>query len=253
MNAMLRIFKAAPVKAGFICLLVALWVVGCKLSSDGSSDGHFSGLYRGADGKAFLSPANSGALVSELQFVQSDDYFRAVDNNGGKYVGSITQVSDTEAVFSLEGTTKEGTPVNIDGRIIRSGNSGSLSGTWKEPSRNCTLAGVLIIEVTESGDVIVPVTIQSPVTEIYTSSTQSYTATGGSGEYTWWADNNAFGSIAVKDSRQNEIQYVTGTNVGTVVLSVRDYKNSNNSDFVRVTIVAPEPEEEVEPPPTPGS
>jgi hypothetical protein len=115
-------------------------VCGCESGgSDGGSDGtsaasvNFSGRYT-RDG-APLPDQNSGARVTRMDVSQSGSSLSATDNNGKSFSGSIGESnSDGSFPFNLEGQTTDGQPVVISGQFRASGQQGTMSGTWYEPS-----------------------------------------------------------------------------------------------------------------------
>ncbi len=133
------------------CLLVSSFAfLGCEIGSSDSAvrnmNVNFSGLYDAKDATTpFVSPANSGALVTRLNLRQNGDQLEAIDNNDIVFRGTLNDPSgdsgSATAGFMLEGHTTAGNSVTISGTLSGSGTTAEMKGTWIEPDRYCNLLG----------------------------------------------------------------------------------------------------------------
>src|SRR5690606_16763717 len=64
---------------------------------------------------------------------QSGDRLNAVDNQGGRWNGSIGRADAGLATFNLKGATSSGAEVILTGTIVVNGTDATLTGTWVEP------------------------------------------------------------------------------------------------------------------------
>ncbi len=113
---------------------LSLLQIGCDIQSGDevtrNVSVNVSGVYRNGDG---IPTRQSGAKVSSINLSQSGDQLFGVDNNGGRWEGSIGRADGDTASFTLKGQTNTGAKVVITGTIRVSGNSGTMTGTWIEP------------------------------------------------------------------------------------------------------------------------
>jgi hypothetical protein len=144
---------------------LSLLQVGCDIESGDdvtrNVSVNVSGVYRNGDG---IPTRQSGAKVSSINLTQSGDQLYGVDNNGGRWEGSIGRADAGTATITLKGQTSAGAKVVITGNIRVSGNTGTMSGTWIEPG----LTG----DVFATGDVV-----PSPTATPTTNGTPGATAT----------------------------------------------------------------------------
>ncbi|HOW96399.1 MAG TPA: hypothetical protein P5567_10345 [Kiritimatiellia bacterium] len=147
----------------------------------------FSGFYQGygSNGTQMVVPPNSGTEVTLLNLRQNGDQLEAIDNNGIVFRGTLGNLVDTTASFTLEGRTTVGQAVTISGTLNGSGTEGTMRGTWIEPSQYSTLSAKAVINPSPTnteGEVDI-----SPSSANLTANqqTQTFTASGGTESYTW--------------------------------------------------------------------
>ena len=131
---------------------------GCEVGSVDdvvpSSSGNFSGLYAGPSGSPLVAH-NSGNAVNSLNLSQYGNQLQAVDNNGILFKGTLGDIVNSSATFSLDGTSTAGAQANISGTLHASGSTASMVGTWTEPSIYSAVNGTASIT---------PIPTNSPVT-----------------------------------------------------------------------------------------
>jgi len=109
-----------------------------------SVNARIEGIYRNSEtnqnGGRFVS-ANTGNSVNFLNVRQAGDQLEAIDNNGIIFRGTIGNVSDNAASFSLEGNTTAGNAVLISGNVEIGSGQGTMRATWIEDSLFGTVYG----------------------------------------------------------------------------------------------------------------
>ena len=198
----------------------------------------FSGFYD--NGGSPLTTEQTGAKVTELNLRQTGDRLEAVDNNGIIFKGTLGEVSldssgQASSIFDLNGRTTANGDVTISGTIIGQQNQGVMHGTWIEPTLfgSFLAKGTISTITTNNGggggstngtsDVGISPTSASLTSS---SSTRSFTASGGSGSYTWRVSNSGIGSV--NPTTGNTVTY-TRSSTGTNTLIVTDANDSGNS------------------------
>lgn len=202
---------------------------------------NFSGFYVGRNNGVLVS-ANSGKPITTLDLRQNGDRLEAVDNNGRIWRGSLGEVQGGSSSFELNGQTTDGTEATFSGSITSSdGGSadtgsvsnaeGTMQGTYIEPNRFATFYGTATIPGSSGGDngggdgtslTINPSTDQT----ITAASGQiTFTASGGSGSYTWNRSNSTLGSLNATTG--SSVTYTrSGTAAGTQTITLSDGTNT---------------------------
>jgi hypothetical protein len=110
---------------------------GCEVGSADNvipnSEANFSGNYANPNGGAMVT-RNSGSAVTSLNISQFGNQLNAVDNNGILFKGTLGDVVNSAAAFTLEGSTTAGAPVTVNGNLSGSGSTATMNGVWAEPS-----------------------------------------------------------------------------------------------------------------------
>ncbi|MBP7829890.1 MAG: hypothetical protein KA248_08235 [Kiritimatiellae bacterium] len=162
---------------------VFLALCGCEV---GSADSvvrmvavDFSGFYQGtgSNGTQMVSPANSGDEVTLLNLRQNGDQLEAIDNNGIVFRGTLGNLVDTTASFTLEGRTTVGRSVTISGTLSGEGTDGTMRGTWIEPNQYSTLYAEAVINPSPTNN---PVGTYTLTVTINPSGAGSVSPSGGS-------------------------------------------------------------------------
>ncbi len=224
--------------------LLALGLAACDMNSVDSTsavvsttDGtvyNFSGLYMNPENDSSTNGAvplvypnetgnrPSGQAITSLRLLQYGNVLEAYDSANQTWSGKISTVQKVDskgtATFSLQGRTTAGIGVEVAGTMVYADQQSTMDATWIEPS----FYGTLIAQATVS-----PATTNTPVSDLTISptsvslsssnSTTIFTATGGTGSYTW-SHNNSCGKLSA----------TTGSSITYTWLSV-------GTDYVTVT------------------
>ncbi|MBP7829889.1 MAG: hypothetical protein KA248_08230 [Kiritimatiellae bacterium] len=198
--------RTACIALGLVAALVPLVLYslcGCEV---GSADSvvrmlgiDFSGFYQGtgANGTGMVSPPNSGDEVTLLNLRQNGDQLEAVDNNGIVFRGTLGNLVDTTASFTLEGRTTIGRSVTISGTLNGEGTDGTMRGTWIEPNQYSTLYAVGTINPSPTG-VVGEITISPDGDTLYSNqNSRVFTCNDtGSSPFTWTVGNSSRGGVS---------------------------------------------------------
>ena len=208
---------------------------GCDLDSSDDVVRNVGVDYTGqySNGGAPIISRNTGENITSLNLRQNGSGLEAVDNHGIVFRGSISQVIDGEANFTLKGRTTAGAEGTISGILRANGTSGTISGTWVESTvfGDVTATGSIrgTIDAApgdggtnppDPGNGITTLSLSpSGTVSIATGASQTFTATGGSGSYSWAIGNSGIGSV--NRTSGTSVTY-TASAAGTQTLSVND-------------------------------
>ena len=175
--------------------------VGCDVQSGDDvvreTQINIAGFYTNPEGELVVS-GNSGARITSFNIMQNGDRLEAIDNNGIIFRGNIGSDSNTEASLVLEGATSTGVKATITGKVTGSGTSGTLSGTWIEPTRYGVVFGkatIASISTNDNSTATLAITPSGSIT-LAVNSSRSFTASGGSKNYTWSVSNSQLGFLS---------------------------------------------------------
>ena len=238
----MNIFRIAALRTLAVALtlpLLALAVAGCDIESVDSTTAvpsdnagtiyNFSGLYMSPDtGTNGVMPLvypfegnshPSGALITFLRLLQYGSVLEAYDSAGKTWAGSISGIAGSTASFSLTGSTTAGQPVEIAGTMNYVSQKSTMDATWIEPG----YFGSIFAEATVS-----PATTNTPVSDLSISPTsatlstnvptQTFTVSGGNGNYTW-SHTGSCGTLS--DDSGSSIIYAR-ISAGSDVVTVSD-------------------------------
>lgn len=212
---------------------MSVFLAGCEVGSPDTTTRQVGisvdGLYAGTLTDGRLTSRNSGTAVTQFNLRQAGASLEATDNNGIRFAGSINGETASRAPFTLEGRTTAGTVVNIVGTINVSGTSATMTGSWVEPS--------LIGDVQASASVstnappVSSLTI-SPSGSIHLApgSSRSFSASGGSGSYTWSVASSSLGSLS--SSTGTSVNY-TASSAGTQTVTVQSGSSSQTTTVIQ--------------------
>ncbi|MDD2240423.1 MAG: hypothetical protein PHO14_04540 [Kiritimatiellae bacterium] len=234
---LLRPPALGPLAAAVAFSLLALGLGACDIgstdstsavvSNDGGSIYDFSGLYasvsnstetnNGANTLVYPSNRQSGKMLTWLRLLQYGSVLEGYDNAGMNWEGSISSLSGSTAQFNLQGRTTTGAAVEITGALRYADQSSTMDATWIEPG----FAGSIFARATVSpaitntpvGDVTI-----DPQSATLSSTTDpiTFTATGGSGNYSW-THNSSCGKLSATTGSQIQYEFVsTGNDTLTV-------------------------------------
>lgn len=177
-----------------IAALAGAGLVGCEIGSPDTVIREVglvvAGFYANSGGN--LVSENSGAPIETLNLIQNGDDLQGVDNNGKVFRGTVMAVAGTAASIQLTGRTTSGAEGTIQATIDSSGGTATMRGTWIEASLFGTVYGTASVP-TNGGGGSIAISGASSVTN---NSATTYTASGGSGTYTWTVSSSSLGTIA---------------------------------------------------------
>lgn len=216
MKTNLGMVTAAAVGAG-----VLLGVVGCELGSPDRTERqvgvNIAGFYSGQLAEGRIASSNSGAPVTTLNLRQSGASLEGQDNNGRRFAGAINGETENRVPFTLEGQTTTGARVTVIGAVNISGTTATMSGTWVEADRTANVLASTTVS-TNAPPSGLSITPAGPLT-LGTSASQSFTANGGSGTFSWSLSNAGLGSLSASTGRT--VTY-TASGAGTQTVSASD-------------------------------
>lgn len=227
-------FTIGLVLAACSMLSSLVFLAGCNVSNGDevvrNVDTDYSGFYTNPNGNVVGTV--SGASISSLDLIQTGDRLQAVDNNGQIFRGSISRSNEGSATFSMEGTTTSGIKGIIAGSLTGSGTSGTMRGNYVEDNLFSTVFGTASIpgaNTNSTGNATTTLTI-SPSGNITLASggTRTFTASGGSGTYSWVVSNSTVGRV---NPTTGATTTYTALTAGTQTVTV-----SNNGATASTTI-----------------
>jgi hypothetical protein len=134
--------------AGMLGLLVFGLLPGCEVGTPSDAapvaNGNFSGNYVGSS-NANLVARSSGSAVTSMVISQFGNQLEGVDNNGILFKGTIGDILNATATFTLTGSSTAGAAVTINGNLRASGTTATLTGVWTEPSFYSSIYGTASI------------------------------------------------------------------------------------------------------------
>ena len=181
----------------------------------------------------------SGQLITSLRLLQYGSVLEAYDSANQVWSGRISALQGGTATFSLSGRTTAGQTVELAGTLVYADSSSTMDASWIEPS----FYGTLSAQATVS-----PATTNSPsptndwdsvsmepggtVNLNTNSTTQVFTADGGSGSYNWTLSTTSFGRLDVYSGES--VTYTANGTTGTAVLRVYDTSDNSNDDSTTI-------------------
>lgn len=221
---------------------VFLAITGCEI---GSADSvvrtvtiDFTGYYEGniQDGDtAYLTSRNSGARVRYMMLRQNGDQLEAIDNNQLVFRGTLGNVIESTATFTLEGSTTVGNPVTISGSLSETGErTSTIQGTWIEPEFYAIFSGRGTINPSPTNQPS-QLTLNTSSTSIKTNATVTLMASGAS-RYDWSASGSASGNLASTSTSTGNNSWSSTGSAGTVTITVRDADNTSRTASVTITV-----------------
>ena len=220
----------------FSSLTSLLMLAACSIEDSDSTvravPVNFSGFY--SNNNNAITTQNSGNTVTSLDLIQNGDGLEGIDNNGHVFRGTLGQVaSDNSATFTLEGRTTANQSVIINGTLSGEGTSATMRGSWIEPSLFGAVFATATINPIDDGDnnetntTAFAVSPSGPVS-LATGASQTFTASGGSGSFTWSVSSSALGTLSATSGAS--VRY-TAINDGTQTVSATD-----GTDTINVTV-----------------
>jgi hypothetical protein len=208
-------------------LLSFLAGIGCELDSADSVVREVGvtvqGYYTHPDGGRIVG-RNSGAAITSLDIRQSGDQLEAIDNNNQVFRGTIGNASQNNASYTLEGYTTSGKLGTMSGMFELSGSQATMRGTWIEDDFYSTIYATATVPTNGGGGTAVKIS-PSSATLTSTNATQGFSASGGTGSYTWSLANN---SGTINSTTGSSVTY-TRTGSGNNTITVTDSKGQSAS------------------------
>ncbi len=206
------------------------------------------GFYTHSDPGSKMVQRTSGADVTSLNLSQSGDQLQAFDNNGVFFSGTIGKVTDTNlATFIIEGKSTIGQSATISGTISVDGTTATMRGTWIEPSLASAVFAVATVPTNapppaaETNDVVA--LSQTLVSIEANGGTTSFSATGGTGDYTWRVSSTSLGNFTSISGPRNGSAEYRASRTGNNTVTVTDGTGQSASALVQQTT------DPVDPPP----
>ena len=219
---------------------------GCKTDSPESIvrevNLFIGGFYRHPTGDNFMVPRTSGQPISSMNLIQSGDQLNAFDNHGFLYQGTIGRVLDgSQASITLQGQSTAGNNATISGIVVVSGNTATMEGTWLEDALASPVFAQALVPTNApaqspnnggGGDVGV-----SPASTTLDADggTQTFSASGGSGDFTWSLLDSGLGTIISVSGSRNESATYSALAVGTQTITARDSRGDIDSSTISQT------------------
>lgn len=120
---------------------------GCEVGNPNTvevtANGNFSGRY--SNGSSPMVNNNSGNAINTLALNQAGNQLEAVDNNGILFKGTLGDILNASASFTLNGVTTAGQTVAVNGTLRASGTTATMTGIWVEPGVYSSIYGTASI------------------------------------------------------------------------------------------------------------
>jgi hypothetical protein len=196
------------------------------------------GFYRHPNDGNFMVPRTSGQPITSMNLIQSGDQLNAFDNHGFLYRGTIGRVLDgTQASITLEGQSTAGNAATINGIVVVSGNTATMEATWLEDALASPVFGQALVPTNapsqppDGGNEDVEISPAS-VTLNAGGGTQTFTASGGSGDFTWALIDSGLGGITSITGSRSQTAVYSAQGVGTQTITVRDVNGDGDSSSI---------------------
>ena len=236
----LRIHALRPLAAAAAFSLFVLGLAACDIGSTDSTSAvvsdnagkiyDFSGLYMsvsnsadsedGVNALVYPLRRQSGKTLTWLRLLQYGAVLEGYDNAGLSWEGKISSVTtEGTASFTLSGKTTAGAAVEIIGSLQnKNSTNATMDAAWLEPSFSGSIfaqATVSPVATNSPSGADVSVDPKSAILSS-TSGPKTFTATGGSGSYSW-SHNSGCGTLSATTGSQIQYEYVS---IGNDTLTV---------------------------------
>ncbi len=209
------------------CLAAAWWLVACEIDSADTVhrdvDIYVAAVYRHPDAGSHLVQNNSGQPIDQLDLRQDGDDLEAIDNNGSIYRGTIGQVDNGTASFTLEGANSIGNKATISGTISVSGSSATMRGTWIEATLYSTVYGVATVPSNKVCNLVLAVSDNT----VTNGQVVILTVANGTSPFSWSSSGPGNLGADSTSGNSNVFEY-TGTNQAATI-TVTDSRNCSGS------------------------
>lgn len=183
---------------------------------------NYSGLYlpAGTNFSVLVFPTNrqSGVTLTWLRLLQYGTVLEGYDNANKTWTGKISGIREGNASFTLEGATTAGNAVTLAGSLRYAEQSSTMDAAWIEPGFSGSIFARAAVSAPTTNTPITSLNIAPTSATLSTGNpTRTFTASGGSGSYTWSHSNASCGSLSATTG--NSITY-TRLAAGTDTLTV---------------------------------
>lgn len=242
----MNIFRTPRARAFAVALAFPVFVLlaGCDVDSVDSTTSvlsdnsgtiyNFAGLYmhRSYDSASTNGPPPlvypngagnrpSGKLITSLRLLQYGSVLEAYDSASQTWSGSISALQGGTATFSLRGRTTAGLSVEIAGTMVYAAQQSTMDASWIEPAYYGTLAAKATVPPAATNSPVTGLSI-SPKSVTLNSGdfTEVFTASGGSGSYTWEVSSLTLGSVS--PATGSSVTYTSTKVPGSNIITLRD-------------------------------
>lgn len=217
---------------GAAAALLLTTIAGCEI---GSPDEvvrevgiNISGFYANSNGR--LVSQNSGAPIVNMNLIQNGEQLQGIDNNGRVFRGRVVAASSSSASITLEGRTSTGVSGVIQATVDVSGGLATMRGTWIEASLYGIVYGQATVPTNQGGGGgNLAINPSGSITVARNSST-TFTASGGTGSYSWSVANPSLGSI---NGSGSSVIYLAGNIAGTQTVRVSSGGQTRSTTVVQ--------------------
>ena len=163
----------------------------------------------------------SGKLITSLRLLQYGSVLEAYDSAGQTWSGSISSLQGGTATFSLRGRTSAGLSVEIAGTMVYADQSSTMDASWIEPAYYGTLSAKATVPPANTHSPVSGLSI-SPKSVTLNSAdfTEVFSASGGSGSYTWEVSSLTLGSVS--PTTGSSVTYTSTKVPGQNIITLRD-------------------------------
>ncbi len=220
------------VRVAGVAIMLLVAAAGCEV---GSPDEvvrevgiNISGFYANGDGR--LVSKNSGAPIINMNLIQNGEQLQGIDNNGRVFRGRVVSSSSSSASITLEGRTSSGVSGVIQATVDVSGNLATMRGTWIEASLYGIVYGQATVPTNQGGGGGTLTINPSGTITVLRGSSTTFTASGGSGSYSWSVGNPSLGSI---NGSGSSVIYLAGNVAGTQTVRVTSGGQTKSTTVVQ--------------------
>ncbi|MGD9781503.1 MAG: hypothetical protein AB7V14_05030 [Kiritimatiellia bacterium] len=189
----------------------------------------------------------SGIVLTWLRLLQYGSALEGYDNANQTWTGSISAQNGAVASFTLSGKTSAGTSVEIVGTLSSSSSSSSAATTTSNGATQVSASSATMdaswLETGFSGSIFAKATTSPATSNANTrlsidpsgaslnsnDVTQVFTASGGTGSYTWTLSSTNYGSLS---SSGNQATFTASGEAGTVTVTITDSDGDSASATV---------------------
>lgn len=177
----------------------------------------------------------SGVVLTWLRLLQYGSALEGYDNANQTWAGSISAQNGAVASFTLSGKTSAGASVEIVGTLSSSSSSAATttSNGATQVSASSATMDASWLETGFSGSIFAQATTAPATSNASTrlsidptraalnsdDVTQVFTASGGTGSYTWTLSSTNYGSLS---SSGNQATFTASGEAGTVTVTITD-------------------------------